>query len=91
MTNYQRMIEDELGGGTPKSQYEILMQIQEDRTNLYSKVEQAKTLLRGLLTPPVPDGIESILRANWKTIAGTEWEDEMDNEIRIDAFHQKLP
>lgn len=48
MQSYIEMILDELPGDTPKQQYENLKALQKEKIALYSKVEQAKTLCRGL-------------------------------------------
>lgn len=67
MRNYQSLIEEILIG-SPKEQYEQLKKMEEDNINLYAKVEQAKTLCRGLLDTPSLSNIHTIVRANLETL-----------------------
>lgn len=68
MMNFYSMIEEMLPGSTPKEQYDYLKKLKEDNINLYSKVQQAKTLCRGLLDTPSLSDIHSIVRANLETL-----------------------
>lgn len=67
MNSYQNLI-DEILIGTPREQYEQLKKMREDNINLYAKVEQAKTLCRGLLNTPSLSDIHNIVRANLETL-----------------------
>lgn len=68
MQSYIEMILDELPGDTPKQQYEKLKELQKEKIALYSKVEQAKTLCRGLLDTPSLSDIHTIVKANLETL-----------------------
>lgn len=62
------MILEELPGSTPRDQYEYLKQLQKQNINLYAKVEQAKTMCRGLLATPGIDELQNIIKANYETL-----------------------